>query len=180
MRLGDADVLCQNQGWELRMFPSTRRQATVGGYVCGGAAGVGSIRYGQLRDAGSVLALKVVTCEPLPGQACANPATAPCDSPPGQTCINPSPGQIVTNTPYWSVPRGYLQWNTPYEWSVTATSSAGGQSTTAGPMSLIAEVPQPDITSGLGGGNGKPYEPLSGNFTTSATDAAVAAAGVPA
>jgi FAD/FMN-containing dehydrogenase len=66
VRLGDADVLCQKQGWELRMFPSTRRQATVGGYVCGGAAGVGSIRYGQLRDAGSVLALKVVTCEPVP------------------------------------------------------------------------------------------------------------------
>jgi FAD/FMN-containing dehydrogenase len=59
-------MLCQKQGWELRMFPSTRRQATVGGYVCGGAAGVGSIRYGQLRDAGSVLALKVVTCEPVP------------------------------------------------------------------------------------------------------------------
>ena len=35
VRLGDADVLCQQQGWELRMFPSTRRQATVGGYVCG-------------------------------------------------------------------------------------------------------------------------------------------------
>jgi FAD/FMN-containing dehydrogenase len=66
VRLGDADVLCQEQSWELRMFPSTRRQATVGGYVCGGAAGVGSIRYGQLRDAGSVLALKVVTCEPVP------------------------------------------------------------------------------------------------------------------
>jgi FAD/FMN-containing dehydrogenase len=66
VRLGDADVLCQQLGWELRMFPSTRRQATVGGYVCGGAAGVGSIRYGQLRDAGSVLALKVVTCEPVP------------------------------------------------------------------------------------------------------------------
>ena len=66
VRLGDADALCQQQSWELRMFPSTRRQATVGGYVCGGAAGVGSIRYGQLRDAGSVLALKVVTCEPQP------------------------------------------------------------------------------------------------------------------
>ena len=64
--LGDADLLCQEQGWELRMVPATRRQATVGGYVCGGAAGVGSIRYGQLRDAGSVLALKVVTCEPAP------------------------------------------------------------------------------------------------------------------
>jgi FAD/FMN-containing dehydrogenase len=66
VRLVDADMQAQQHGWELRMFPSTRRQATVGGYVCGGAAGVGSIRYGQLRDAGSVLALKVVTCEPEP------------------------------------------------------------------------------------------------------------------
>jgi FAD/FMN-containing dehydrogenase len=66
VRLGDADLQCQQKGWELRMFPSTRRQATIGGYVCGGAAGVGSIRYGQLRDAGSVLAMKVVTCEPVP------------------------------------------------------------------------------------------------------------------
>lgn len=66
VRMGDADRLAQDKGWELRMFPSTRRQATVGGFVCGGAAGVGSIRYGQLRDAGSVAALKVVTCEPTP------------------------------------------------------------------------------------------------------------------
>jgi FAD/FMN-containing dehydrogenase len=66
VRLADADAAAQQQGWELRMFPSTRRQATVGGFVCGGAGGVGSIRYGQLRDAGVVLALKVVTCEPEP------------------------------------------------------------------------------------------------------------------
>ena len=66
VKLGDADLQCLATGWELRMFPSTRRQATVGGYVCGGAAGVGSIRYGQLRDMGSVLAMKVVTCEPVP------------------------------------------------------------------------------------------------------------------
>ena len=66
VRLGDADIACQQKGWELRMFPSTRRQATVGGYVSGGAAGVGSIRYGTLRDAGSVLGMKVVTCEPEP------------------------------------------------------------------------------------------------------------------
>jgi FAD/FMN-containing dehydrogenase len=66
VRLGDADLQALQKGWELRMFPSTRRQATVGGFVCGGAAGVGSIRYGQLRDAGVVLALKVVTCEPEP------------------------------------------------------------------------------------------------------------------
>jgi FAD/FMN-containing dehydrogenase len=66
VRLETADTLAQQSGWELRMFPSTRRQATVGGYVSGGAAGVGSVRYGQLRDAGSVLALKVVTCEETP------------------------------------------------------------------------------------------------------------------
>jgi len=66
VRLEAADTAAQQSGWELRMFPSTRRQATVGGYVCGGAAGVGSIRYGQLRDSGSVLALKVVTCEETP------------------------------------------------------------------------------------------------------------------
>jgi FAD/FMN-containing dehydrogenase len=66
IRLGDADAQAQRRGWELRMFPSTRRQATVGGYVCGGAAGVGSIRYGQLRDSGVVLALEVVTCETEP------------------------------------------------------------------------------------------------------------------
>ncbi len=66
VRLEAADTLAQQSGWELRMFPSTRRQATVGGYVSGGAAGVGSIRYGQLRDSGSVLALKVVTCEETP------------------------------------------------------------------------------------------------------------------
>ena len=66
VRLETADTLAQQGGWELRMFPSTRRQATVGGYVSGGAAGVGSIRYGQLRDSGSVLALKIVTCEETP------------------------------------------------------------------------------------------------------------------
>jgi FAD/FMN-containing dehydrogenase len=66
VKLGDADQAALAEGWELRMFPSTRRQATVGGYVSGGAAGIGSIRYGQLRDAGTVLALKVVTCEASP------------------------------------------------------------------------------------------------------------------
>jgi len=40
VRLGDADNEARLKGWELRMFPSTRRQATVGGYVSGGAAGV--------------------------------------------------------------------------------------------------------------------------------------------
>src|SRR5260370_41943221 len=67
VRLQAADELAQRTGWELRMFPSTRRQATVGGYVCGGAAGVGSIPYGQRRHAGFGVGIKVVTCGPTPG-----------------------------------------------------------------------------------------------------------------
>jgi len=65
-RLVDIDIAAQPLGWELRMHPSTKRMATVGGFVCGGAAGVGSIIYGQLRDRGAVTGLRVVTFEDAP------------------------------------------------------------------------------------------------------------------
>jgi len=62
-----ADIALQAAcGWELRIHPSTKRMATVGGFVAGGAVGVGSITYGQLRDRGAVLGLRVVTVEPTP------------------------------------------------------------------------------------------------------------------
>jgi FAD/FMN-containing dehydrogenase len=53
-------------GWELRMHPSTKRQSALGGFVAGGAAGVGSIMLGQLRDWGTIPALRVATCESVP------------------------------------------------------------------------------------------------------------------
>jgi FAD/FMN-containing dehydrogenase len=53
-------------GWEMRMHPSTKRQSALGGFVAGGAAGVGSIMLGQLRDWGSIPALRVATCESVP------------------------------------------------------------------------------------------------------------------
>jgi FAD/FMN-containing dehydrogenase len=65
-KLIDIDIAAAPMGWELRMHPSTKRLATVGGFVSGGAAGVGSILYGQLRDRGSVAALRVVTMEDEP------------------------------------------------------------------------------------------------------------------
>jgi FAD/FMN-containing dehydrogenase len=52
--------------WELRFHPSTRKQATIGGFVAGGAAGCGSCTWGQITDRGAVLAVKVVTVEEVP------------------------------------------------------------------------------------------------------------------
>ena len=74
-----------------------------------------------------------------------------------------------------------MQWNTPYDWTVTVTNSSPGNNTpaTVGPIGFTAEVPQPPLASALGGSSGQAYDPLSGNYTTSATDAAVASAGPP-
>jgi FAD/FMN-containing dehydrogenase len=54
------------QRWELRFHPSTRKQATIGGFIAGGAAGCGSCTWGQISDPGAVLALQVVTVEETP------------------------------------------------------------------------------------------------------------------
>ncbi|HVX81409.1 MAG: FAD-binding oxidoreductase [Devosia sp.] len=51
---------------EMRFHPSTYRMATLGGFIAGGSGGVGSIRWGGLRNFGNILALKVVTCEAEP------------------------------------------------------------------------------------------------------------------
>lgn len=53
-------------GGELRFHPSTRRTATIGGFIAGGSSGIGSCTYGMLREAGNVLALRIVTMEAEP------------------------------------------------------------------------------------------------------------------
>ena len=51
---------------ELRMFPSTIRHATIGGYIAGGSSGIGSVTWGLLRDWGNLVAARVVTMESEP------------------------------------------------------------------------------------------------------------------
>jgi FAD/FMN-containing dehydrogenase len=66
VKLGEIEARCRKQGWELRMFPSTRRTATIGGFIGGGSGGVGSINFGQMREPGTLLAARVVTMEEAP------------------------------------------------------------------------------------------------------------------
>ncbi|MDX5356572.1 MAG: FAD-binding oxidoreductase [Rhodobacterales bacterium] len=53
-------------GAELRFFPSTNKLASLGGFIAGGSGGVGSVRWGGLRNIGNILGLKVITCEASP------------------------------------------------------------------------------------------------------------------
>ncbi len=65
-RLLAIDDALRPGGFELRMHASTRRAATIGGFVGGGHAGVGSCAWGILRDRGNILGLEVVSVEEEP------------------------------------------------------------------------------------------------------------------
>ncbi|MEQ9001163.1 MAG: FAD-binding oxidoreductase [Coleofasciculus sp. B1-GNL1-01] len=66
VKLAAFDKQARKIGWEWRMVPSTYRSATIGGFIGGGSGGIGSINYGQLRDRGNLLAVRVVTLEEDP------------------------------------------------------------------------------------------------------------------
>ena len=53
-------------GQMLSMFPSTKRFATMAGFVCGGSGGIGSLRNGVLRDGENITWLRLVTVEETP------------------------------------------------------------------------------------------------------------------
>jgi FAD/FMN-containing dehydrogenase len=66
IRLVQLDEHLRKSGRELRMHPSTKKLATLGGFVGGGHAGVGTVNWGILRDRGNLLGLKVITIEEAP------------------------------------------------------------------------------------------------------------------
>ena len=59
--MGDLNRQLKKYGRELRLLPSTWKTATIGGFIAGGSGGIGSIRWGFLRDPGNLIGLEVVT-----------------------------------------------------------------------------------------------------------------------
>jgi FAD/FMN-containing dehydrogenase len=64
--MSEIDAATRPQGWELRIHPSTRTTATLGGFVGGGSGGMGSCQWGMLRERGNIGALEVISAEEEP------------------------------------------------------------------------------------------------------------------
>lgn len=64
--IGSALEAALVSGQQLMMYPSTLRSATIGGYLGGGFAGIGSVRHGIIRDSGMIQSLRVMTIEETP------------------------------------------------------------------------------------------------------------------
>ena len=65
-RLIDIDRWARPRGWELRVWPSTKRTATIGGFISGGGAGVGGLMHGTMREPGNLLGVRLATMEDTP------------------------------------------------------------------------------------------------------------------
>ncbi|WP_327380522.1 LamG-like jellyroll fold domain-containing protein [Streptomyces sp. NBC_01207] len=73
----------------------------------------------------------------------------------------------------WMVPSGWLTWSKRYAWYAYANDGQA-QSNQPGASILTTQVPQPVITSHLGGADsGRSFGERAGNYATAATDAAV-------
>lgn len=65
-KVHDVELAARAQEMELRMHPSTKKMATIGGYLCGGSGGIGSVTWGGLREEGNLHGATVVTLEEEP------------------------------------------------------------------------------------------------------------------
>ncbi|MEU2119546.1 LamG-like jellyroll fold domain-containing protein [Streptomyces sp. NPDC016459] len=77
----------------------------------------------------------------------------------------------------WTVPSGWLSWAKTYAWYAYANDGKDQSERTAASI-LSTQVPQPVITSYLGGADsGRTFGERAGNYATAATDAAVPSVG---
>jgi FAD/FMN-containing dehydrogenase len=65
-RLGVVEGEARKAGWELRCMPSTWVKCTMGGFLCGGSGGIGSITWGGINAPGNVKSVTILTCEEEP------------------------------------------------------------------------------------------------------------------
>ncbi|WP_170154255.1 LamG-like jellyroll fold domain-containing protein [Actinoplanes italicus] len=79
----------------------------------------------------------------------------------------------------WVVPAGKLQWNESYYWTVLVRDGLADNSRYATKHLLVTPVPQPSVTSSLSQNSGQGFDPVIGNYTTSARDAMVNTVGPP-
>lgn len=66
MIIKEIETELRKQGREIRLFPSTTGQATIGGFIAGGSSGVGAIRWGGLRNPANIRRVRLVTMEATP------------------------------------------------------------------------------------------------------------------
>ncbi|WP_149256886.1 RHS repeat-associated core domain-containing protein [Actinomadura sp. K4S16] len=75
----------------------------------------------------------------------------------------------------WTVPDGKLSWNKTYLWRVFVKDA--GNEVPSPRVMLQTVVPQPEITAQMAQGQEHEFEPSSGNYSTSVTDASVTTVG---
>ncbi len=61
--MGDLNRELGKHGRELRLFPSTWKTASIGGFIAGGSGGIGSIKWGFLRDPGNLIGLEAINVD---------------------------------------------------------------------------------------------------------------------
>ncbi|MBB5112143.1 RHS repeat-associated protein [Micromonospora echinospora] len=77
----------------------------------------------------------------------------------------------------WKVPAGALSWGKTYTYTVQVSDWSSTAPATPVAYAFTTAVPQPMISADLGQNGGKGFEPSTGNYTTSDSDAEVATAG---
>ncbi|WP_430786308.1 LamG-like jellyroll fold domain-containing protein [Actinoplanes sp. G11-F43] len=95
----------------------------------------------------------------------------------GKTVIKDS-GQPSAQTS-WTVPPGVLKWNETYYWTVRLDDGLLTNDKYLIKNALSTPVPQQPITSGLSQNSDQGFDPVIGNYTTTARDAMVGTVGPP-